>query len=190
VQMHVDHVHYEPYTRTVSSDESNQLGDIPLVSTARSAKAAVSAGGPPPVTAANASSPPAPGGVAHDHGAVAAIILPAHPLAQPAAAMTAAATAPAKVVTVSSGPKLSGARKDFSDWYRLSVGPAPDAYTIDKAEFWLSGDRSCGAWAECSEVSKNDKEVVWQFRLQGHDEWGAPPQAYSEGHLRVMYKLK
>jgi len=193
VQMHVDHVNYERYTRTVSSDESSQLGDITLAPVAGSSNAGASPGAPPqpPVAGSNASSLPAPGGVAHDHSAIAAMVPHAHPLAPPAAAaITMAAAAPAKVVTLSSGPKLSGAGKDFSEWYRLGAGAAPDGYTVDKTEFWLSGDRTCGAWAECRELSKSDKEVVWEFRLQGHDEWGAPPQAYSEAHLRVTYKLK
>ncbi len=191
VQMHVDHVNYARYTRTVSSDQSSPLGDISLAPLATSSNAGTSSGAPPPSTAAsNAASPPVPGRVAHDHSAIAAMVPHAHPLAPPAATITMAATAPAKVVTVSSGPKVSGVRKDFSDWYRLAVGAAPGGYTVDRTEFWLSGDRTCGEWAECREVSKSDKEVVWEFRLQGHDEWGAPPQAYSEGHLRVTYKPK
>lgn len=100
------------------------------------------------------------------------------------------AAPPPRIVEASSGPKLSGKRKEWSPWYELRVGAAPTGYTIEKTEFWLSGDRSCGASAECKETSKNDNEVVWQFRLQGHDEWGAPPQAYSEGHLRVTYIVK
>jgi len=97
---------------------------------------------------------------------------------------------PPHTVESSSGKKLSGKGKDWSPWYDLRIGPSPESYTVEKVEFWLTGDRSCGAWAECKEVTKNDNEVVWSFRLQGHDEWGAPPQAYSEGHLRVTYISK
>jgi hypothetical protein len=192
VQMQVDHVNYERYTRTVSSDESSQLGDIPLGLIVAGANAGASAGGTPPapVAGSDASSPPAPGPAARDHSAVAAMIPHPRPPVVPPAAISMFAVASAKVVMISSGPKLSGARKDFSEWYRLGAGAAPEGYTVEKTEFWLSGDRTCGAWAECREVSKSDTEVVWEFRLQGHDEWGAPPQAYSEGHLRITYKLK
>lgn len=75
----------------------------------------------------------------------------------------------------SSGPKLSGKGKDWSSW--------PEGYTVEMAEFWLTDDRSCRACAECKEVSENDNEVTWSFRLQGHDEWSAPPRAYSESDL-------
>jgi len=95
-----------------------------------------------------------------------------------------------KVVEASSGQRISGKGKNWSSWYKVQVGAAPAGYTIDKVAFWLTGDRSCGAGAECQEITKSDTEVVWQFRLQGHDEWGAPPQTFSTGMLRVTYQPK
>lgn len=104
--------------------------------------------------------------------------------------MASTAALQPKVVEVSSGSKISGKGKAWSDWYQVTTGAAPAGFTMEKTEFWLTGDRSCGSWAECKETKKDDVGVVWEFRLQGHDEWGAPPQAYSEGHLRVTYKPK
>jgi hypothetical protein len=98
---------------------------------------------------------------------------------------------PARVketLVIRSGPRLSGARKAFSEWYELCSGELPRNSTIDTADFSLSGDRSCGAWADCRE--KTDKrtasQVCWEFRLQGHDEWPASGQAMSEGVLRIV----
>lgn len=93
------------------------------------------------------------------------------------------------IMTADSGPKVSGAGKNWSDWYQLGVGEAPRGYTIEQAEFWLSGDRSCGASAECRQMRKNDHRVLWEFRLQGHDEPGAPSRTYSVAHIRVLYML-
>jgi hypothetical protein len=92
------------------------------------------------------------------------------------------------IVTADSGPRFSGNGYAWSAWYRLGVGKAPAGYTIQKVEFWLSGDRGCGAWAECRELLRSDSEVVWKFRLRGHDEVGAPRKAVSIGHLRVTYR--
>jgi hypothetical protein len=104
--------------------------------------------------------------------------------------MERAGPPPAKVVEVSSGPNPSGVGKDWIEWYQVKIGAAPAGYTIEKVDFWLSGDRACNAWAECKELSKDDTQVMRQFRLQGHDEWGAPRLANSEGHLRATYKPK
>jgi hypothetical protein len=105
-------------------------------------------------------------------------------------AATSASEPPTKTAEASSGPKLSGSGKEWSEWYQVKIGAAPAGYSVEKTEFWLSGDRTCGTWAECKELAKDETQVIWQFRLQGHDEWGAPRQASSEGHLRVFYKLK
>ena len=97
------------------------------------------------------------------------------------------AVAPA-IMTAESGPKVSGSGKDWSRWYRLGVDKAPGGYRFQHAEFWLSGDRSCGNGAQCREVIENNKQVVWEFRLQGHNEYGAPRQTYSVAHIRVLYR--
>ena len=69
----------------------------------------------------------------------------------------------------SSGAKISGAMKAFSDWYTLCSAPEA-GYEIRSADFKLSGDRVCNAWSECQQVSLTPMQVCWRFRLQGHDE--------------------
>jgi hypothetical protein len=92
------------------------------------------------------------------------------------------------IVTADSGPRISGDGYAWSAWYRLGVGKAPAGYTIQKVEFWLSGDRGCSAWAECRELVRCDNEVTWEFRLRGHNERGAPRKTFSTGHIRVIYR--
>lgn len=92
------------------------------------------------------------------------------------------------IVTADSGRKVSGIGNQWSRWYRVGVGKAPSGYTLHRVEFWLSGDRSCGAGAECREVVKNDRQVLWEFRLRGHQKRGAPRQTYSVAHIRVLYR--
>ena len=69
-----------------------------------------------------------------------------------------------RVVEASSGPKTSGVGAAWSPWYRASLGFAPAGYTFDHADFWLTGDRQCVAWAECRELAKNDQEVGFVLR--------------------------
>ena len=64
------------------------------------------------------------------------------------------AVAPA-IASAHSGSKPSGAGKRWSNWYRLGVGQAPSGYTVQKTEFWLSGDHVCGASAECREIARD-----------------------------------
>jgi hypothetical protein len=112
-------------------------------------------------------------------------------LGRPSASMTeSTAEPPTKIAVASSGPKLSGRGKGWSERYQVRIGAAPAGYSVEKTEFSLSGDRTCEAWAECKELAKDETQVTWQFRLQGHDVWDAPGQASSEGHLRVFYRLK
>jgi hypothetical protein len=58
VQMRIDHPKYEKYMRTVSSDESSQLGDVPLSPLVTASVAGEVQPGPPPPAASTASSPP------------------------------------------------------------------------------------------------------------------------------------
>jgi len=97
------------------------------------------------------------------------------------------AVAPA-IASADSGLKPGGAGKRWSKWYRLGMGKAPSGYTVQKTEFWLTGDHACGASAECREIAKDDRQVLWEFRLQGHDKTGAQRRTYSEGHIRVTYR--
>jgi len=97
---------------------------------------------------------------------------------------------PAEVVRVySSGPKISGSMKAFSDWYSLCSGDEP-GYQIRTADFKLSGDRACNAWSECQQTTNTPTQVCWRFRLQGHNEWPPPGQANSEGILAVTWIRK
>jgi len=99
------------------------------------------------------------------------------------------AMAPA-IASADSGLKPSGAGKGWSKWYRLGVSKAPSGYTVQKTEFWLSGDHVCGASAECRESARDDQQVLWEFRLQGHHETGSSGRTYSEGHIRVLYRAQ
>jgi hypothetical protein len=92
------------------------------------------------------------------------------------------------IVTADSGVKSSGTGKNWSDWYQLGAGKAPNGYTVTKAEFWLTGDRKCGKFAECREVQRSDQRVLWEFRLQGNDRDGAAKVVTSEAHIRVTYR--
>ena len=92
------------------------------------------------------------------------------------------------IITAESGIKASGAGKNWSPWYQLAAGKAPSGYTVSKAEFWLTGDRSCGEFAECREVQRSDQQVLWEFRLQGNESSGVPKVVFSEGHIRVTYR--
>jgi len=92
------------------------------------------------------------------------------------------------IVTADSGLKSSGIGKNWSDWYTLGTGKAPQGYTVWKTEFWLTGDRSCGDSAECREVERSDQRVLWEFRLQGNERDDSAKVAISEAHIRVTYR--
>jgi hypothetical protein len=121
-------------------------------------------------------------------------------------------TSPASVIEVSapaeeiqqvttSGPKPSGSADSFSPWYVLCSSPAPLGYKIFGVEFKLSGDRTCGAWAECQQISRTDQNVCYWFRMQGHSELRVgrgqkgpdgldPTQGFSSGILKVTFRNK
>ena len=84
-----------------------------------------------------------------------------------------------------SGEKLSGSMKAFSDWYDLCSDPLPEGAVIESNQFVLSGDRSCGTYAVCEATLVTPQKVCHRFKLQGHDEWPHPGQAKSEGILSV-----
>lgn len=91
------------------------------------------------------------------------------------------------VKVFSSGPKVSGNGKDFSDWYTVEAEPPPPGYKIVKVDYSLTGDRKCNAWSVCRLSENTQTKATLQFKLQGHDEWPSPGQATSEGHLIVTY---
>ena len=68
--------------------------------------------------------------------------------------------------TYTSPDYWSGEGKSFSGWYILTAGPSLEGYRIAYVQFRLGGDRRCGAFAECEQLSQN----TWRFRMQGHDE--------------------
>lgn len=108
---------------------------------------------------------------------------------EPSLAPPSQSVAPA-IVTGDSGVKFSGAGRNWSDWYQLGTGKAPQGYTVVKAEFWLTGDRKCGELAECREVQRNDQQVLWEFRLRGNDTDGVAKIASSQAHIRVIYRAR
>jgi hypothetical protein len=95
----------------------------------------------------------------------------------------------------SSGNRSSGQADQWSQPYTLCLGPAPAGYTLDvnSAEYFLTGDRRCGAWAECRWLQRDDANVCFEFKLQGHNEFSAMVDRLgvrdSEGHLRARYRL-
>jgi hypothetical protein len=97
------------------------------------------------------------------------------------------AVAPA-IMTADSGPRGSGSGSSWSPWYRIGVTRAPAGYAVSRAEFWLSGDGACGRSAECHQLGSNDKQVLWEFRLHGHNEIGAPSRTFSVAHIRVIFR--
>jgi hypothetical protein len=97
------------------------------------------------------------------------------------------AVAPA-IMTADSGPRPSGTGSSWSPWYRIGVTRAPAGYAVSSVEFWLSGDGACGRSAECRQLGSNDEQVMWEFRLHGHKEIGAPPRTFSVAHIRVIFR--
>lgn len=97
------------------------------------------------------------------------------------------AVAPA-IMTADSGPRPSGRGSRWSPWYRIGVTRAPAGYAVSRVEFWLSGDGACGRSAECRQLGSNDEQVMWEFRLHGHKEIGAPSQTFSVAHIRVIFR--
>jgi hypothetical protein len=73
--------------------------------------------------------------------------------------------------TYFSPEQWSGQGKAFSQWYTFTTPAAPAGYVVADVKYELQGDRRCHSWGECREVKRNaDGSVVFQFRLQGHDE--------------------
>jgi hypothetical protein len=97
------------------------------------------------------------------------------------------AVAPA-IMTADSRPKPSGTGRSWSPWYRLAITKRPAGYAVGRVEFWLSGDGACGHSAECRQVGRNHEQVVWEFRLHGHSEIGAPSRTFSVAHIRVIFR--
>jgi hypothetical protein len=101
-------------------------------------------------------------------------------------------TDPTRLMTKDSGERLSGSSGDFSPAYRVCLGSAPPGYTLVRGseEFWLTGDRRCGAWSTCEWIRRDDEDVCFAFSLQGHNEdLHNGGQRLSEGHLKAQYKL-
>jgi hypothetical protein len=194
----VERANYLDYERTVSSDASTHLEDVLLArisaSTAQSPSPSSSSNSERVGSAAGSGAASdrsvlrLPSGIAVGVGSVIQS-QPPSPALPPRIEATKILPAP-KLVEVSSGKQLSGDGKNWSPWYSVRTPAAPAEYAVGKIEFWLTGDRACGAWADCQQLVANEEGVVWQFRLQGHDEWGAPRQAFSEGHLKVIYQPK
>lgn len=87
-------------------------------------------------------------------------------------------------------PLTSGVGSNFSQFYRLCNDPIPQDAKIVSKEFFLVGDRTCGAWSECRLVEDTPQRVCFEFRMQGHNEALLQNSGVrtSEGVLRVNYK--
>lgn len=107
----------------------------------------------------------------------------------PTSASPPRAASTEQVAVVTSGQKQSGAGKGFNSPPYELCAEAPPGYVIKEVDFRPVGDRSCGAWSECKEVSRTDQRSCWQFSMQGHDERAPPGQGISEGVLRLVTKL-
>jgi hypothetical protein len=95
-----------------------------------------------------------------------------------------------RTVERESGPRPSGNGDSFSSPHKLCLGATPAGYKLlpTTVEFWLSGDRRCGAWATCEVTKRDDEDVCFAFRLQGHNESLTSPVRMSEGHLKATYR--
>jgi hypothetical protein len=71
-----------------------------------------------------------------------------------------------------SGYQKSGEGSNFSQWYAICATPPLDDYVVEFYSFSLEGDRSCGAWAECRLKVQTPTSVCYEYRMQGHSEWG------------------
>lgn len=70
-----------------------------------------------------------------------------------------------------SGPMGSGECANYSDWYTLTTPPLSPGRTIANFSFHLTGDRGCGAWAECELMVDAPTRKSVRFRMQGHSEY-------------------
>jgi hypothetical protein len=89
--------------------------------------------------------------------------------------------------TYRSGPQPSGIGSAFSAPYTVCSPEVPAGSTIVNVSYRLEGDRSCGAWSECTLSEKTDRHACFQFRLQGHNEVFPPRPFMSEGFLTVTF---
>ena len=89
--------------------------------------------------------------------------------------ITSPALAQAGKYVAASGPQNSGENANFSDWYSLCTPDLPSGYHIADWSYALSGDRSCGAWADCEVTEDSDIKKCVRFRMQGHNEGGGGP---------------
>lgn len=93
-------------------------------------------------------------------------------------------------VLADSGVKEIVVGEGWSPWYRLGVGESPVGYSVSKVTFWLTGDRSCGNGAECREIERSDRRILWEFRVKGNIRRPSGKPVRSQGHIRVTYRHK
>lgn len=89
--------------------------------------------------------------------------------------------------TAQSPQSISGVGANWSGPYTLCAYPPGAGFRPISDQFVLSGDRTCGKWAQCQRTTFASNEVCWQFDLQGHNERPYPGQAYSQGWLSVTW---
>ena len=81
--------------------------------------------------------------------------------------------------------EYSGKGKHWSVWFSLASDKPPDGYHLHAVDFHLEGDRHCGSWAECREISRTADSSTWEFRMQGHEE--GPVDSISTGVLTTTF---
>ena len=76
----------------------------------------------------------------------------------------------APYTTVKQSEQWSGEGSEYSEWYLLESDPPLEGYEIVSHRFYLAGDRNCGEYAECEPVEQTPEDVVYRFRMQGHND--------------------
>lgn len=99
---------------------------------------------------------------------------------------------PSRVIQPVTSGLVPSSTANVTNWrdfhYQLMTGPPPPHYELVKVCSWLSGDRSCGSYSECS-MNVTPRNVNMSFALQGHSD-SEPHIRQSEGHIAAAYRLQ
>jgi hypothetical protein len=97
-----------------------------------------------------------------------------------------------KVMEFTTGLLNSGTN-DQKIYYDIVNGKAPRFYAVAKGCLWLTGNRSCAAFADCIWKSTAADNVTAVMGPQGHDDKdsGLPyGVGQSAGHVRIAYEVR
>jgi hypothetical protein len=94
---------------------------------------------------------------------------------------------------------FSGSGEWWSQWYTLSLGPAPPGYSYEPGSVsyavkeYHDRERSCGRWAQCELLRADNDDVAVRFSVQGHHEgsWTGDTNAQVRftAWVQARYKL-